>query len=550
MATTGFHTVPRILLAAALGLAAWAVAAGQDQLPVPEEAAQKTSTELVRNIFKGEYEAAKTPQDRLALASKMLKTAGETKGDSAGRYALLIAARDLAAADGDLKLVQSAVAELGKSYRIDELALLHDALAVAAKSVRDKEVQSKVAQLALSLTARAEAADRYLVGRELGETALDAAREIRDVALIQRIQTRMDELEQLAAAHRQIEEAGKSLLETPTDPEANLAVGKFYGFLKGQWEKGIPMLALGSDPRLQELAKQELQGISSAEEQAAIGDAWWEMAETAEGLSQQHLREHAAHWYVKAAPKLTGLRKAAAEKRIADSLPSLEDRPLPDGAVLVFNFEEKSFFRQGNALFVRDLSGEGNHGLVSGAQPARGKAGTALSFDGKKAYVECRNAESLNPTAAFTICAWINARTWRRDAIDYVVSKDDWKDDPRGYVLRGQESGRVAVTVGAGGWRASPSKERLATGAWHHLAATLGGGQLTLYVNAIAKNTVPAPTPVIPSPYLLRVGRGHFADERGFDGVIDEVAIFNRALSSDEIKTIYEMGAAGANLAK
>jgi hypothetical protein len=46
------------------------------------------------------------------------------------------------------------------------------------------------------------------------------------------------------------------------------------------------------------------------------------------------------------------------------------------------------------------------------------------------------------------------------------------------------------------------------------------------------------------------VGRGHFADERGFNGVIDEVAIFNRALTSDEIKSIYELGVAGANLTR
>jgi hypothetical protein len=529
-----------------------ALAEAEDiKLPVPDAAAQDQAAELVKNVFKADYEAAKTSQDRVALAAKMLKVAAETKDDPPGRFALLTVAKDLAAGEGDLNLVQSVVAELGKSFRVDELVLLRDALTVVARASRDKELQAKIAQLALSLVDRAEEADRYSVAKELGEAAIESARDARDTALIKRIQARMEIIEQLDAAHRETEESRLTLVDKPTDPAANLAVGKFYGYLKGQWEKAIPMLALGSDPKLQELAKKELQGVASAEEQATLGDGWWELSEAAEGLAQEHLREHTAFLYAKAAPKLAGLRKAAVEKRLAEVQPQAESPSLPEGAVLLFTFEEKTFFRQAGAVLVKDLSGAGNHGLVVAAQPAPGKAGTALSFDGKNAYVECAITESLNLTKAFTISVWINARSWRNADVDYIVSQDDWKGrTSRGFVLRGSNNGQASVTVGDGQWHPVSSKERLAPGEWRHLAATFGDGQLSIYVDGALKNSVKAPASLVPSTHRLRIGRGSFAPDRAFHGVIDEVAIFNRALTADEVKAIYRMGVQSENLAE
>lgn len=61
-----------------------------------------------------------------------------------------------------------------------------------------------------------------------------------------------------AAAAARYKASLAALEAKPTDPVANVAVGKFYCLLKGQWSQGIPMLALGNDPTLSELAKAEL----------------------------------------------------------------------------------------------------------------------------------------------------------------------------------------------------------------------------------------------------------------------------------------------------
>jgi len=74
--------------------------------------------------------------------------------------------------------------------------------------------------------------------------------------------------------------------KNPTEPAANLAAGRYECFVTGNWARGVPMLALGSDPKLRDVAIMDLRGATgapSAEEQAAVGDAWGDLAESYQG---------------------------------------------------------------------------------------------------------------------------------------------------------------------------------------------------------------------------------------------------------------------------
>ena len=92
----------------------------------------------------------------------------------------------------------------------------------------------------------------------------------------------------------------------PAEPAANLAAGRYLCLVKGDWEQGVPMLALGSDAALKAVALMELRGADSAEQQAAIGNAWWDAAETRQGAERDTLRLRAGVWYRQAEPKLAG----------------------------------------------------------------------------------------------------------------------------------------------------------------------------------------------------------------------------------------------------
>ena len=89
-----------------------------------------------------------------------------------------------------------------------------------------------------------------------------------------------------------------TLKEKPDDPDANLIVGKYQCFTKGDWDKGMPMLAKGSDEKWKALAEKDIAGADSANEQVKLGDAWWDVS-----------KERAVYWYRLALPGLVGWRR-------------------------------------------------------------------------------------------------------------------------------------------------------------------------------------------------------------------------------------------------
>src|SRR5207248_172420 len=86
----------------------------------------------------------------------------------------------------------------------------------------------------------------------------------------------------------------------------------------GQWDKGLPNLAKGSDAALKTLADKDLAGAADAAGQAEVGDSWYDLSAAQEGLAKLHLQRRAYFWYQQAAPTLTGLNKTRVDKRLAE----------------------------------------------------------------------------------------------------------------------------------------------------------------------------------------------------------------------------------------
>jgi len=106
------------------------------------------------------------------------------------------------------------------------------------------------------------------------------------------------------------------LEKSPDDADANLAAGRYYYWFKNDWPRGLPMLAIGSDPKLKDLANKDLARPGDPEALVAIGDGWWEFAEDQPSLQRTCLRSHACELYESALPSLTSLRRAAVRNRI------------------------------------------------------------------------------------------------------------------------------------------------------------------------------------------------------------------------------------------
>lgn len=319
------HYVCSILLYLLIGASSQPAfsAPAQDKSPMPPAEAQAKALALVKEVYGQEWEAAKTSAQKQALAAKLLQKATETT-DATDRYVLLDVARGMAAQAGDAELAIKAIEAMSARYEVDAYRLKGAALAQAAKEASSAQSVA-VAKLSLALIDEAVGRDDFVAAKYLGNIAVDAARKGRDTALAKDIVARNREIEEIGQAFAEIQDAWATLKQLPVDPDANLAVGRYYCLIKGNWNRGLPMLALGSDSDLKELAVKELEGATDAAGQVALGDGWWDLAGASEGVAQKQLQGRAAHWYRKALPALSGLVKDKVAGRVDSVQP--EEQP-------------------------------------------------------------------------------------------------------------------------------------------------------------------------------------------------------------------------------
>ena len=201
-----------------------------------------------------------------------------------------------------------------------------------------------------------------------------------------------------------------------------------------------------------------------------------------------------------------------------------------------------------------------NNGSLSpaGASYAPGMVGTAFRFDGTNGYVQIPDADALKP-ANVTVEAWV----WLDPALppnnageQIVFKKNTWSAWFEGYSLSkqpidngdGTYSSRFQFVVSRNGNQVVINSQTIAQrGVWYHVAATYDGSQSMLYVNGVAEASA---TPGFALDYgtdPVYIGTtGTWAPYLNmFGGIIDEVSIYNRALTSDEIGAIYKAGSAG-----
>jgi hypothetical protein len=288
-------------------------------LAVPDAGAQEKAMRSVKKVFKDEVDAAKTPAAKLDLAKNLLQRGIENSAEPAEQYVLLRMARDYAIAAADAGLAMQAVDELAHSFQIDPLTSKLETLTSLSK-VTMIPVQGKAfAETANAVADEAITADNYEIAKQATTLGLTAAKRTRDPDLNKQMVGRTKEVETLEAAYRGVKAAQAALEEKPLDPAANLAVGRYRVLVKSDWERGVPMLALGGDPKLKELAVQELDASESGDDQLKLADAWADYAATLEASAKDRVESRSLYWYTRALPLLSGLQKLRVEKMLQDA---------------------------------------------------------------------------------------------------------------------------------------------------------------------------------------------------------------------------------------
>jgi len=561
------------MLAAAFFGAAAICAEPREKIPVPDEQARAETLKVIAEIYESEWKAVRTSAEKTALAEKMLQQASQTRENPAGYFELLRIARDVAGGAGDVKTSFSAITLLDSRFKIDATAMKVEALLTAAKEARSRVHSHAIAEEAIALIVAALAKDDYATAERVANAGQGAARESRQADLVRRYIALRREMDRIFRAYDAILPALRTVEQRPTDPGANLAVGRFLCFVRGDWRRGVAMLALGNDEQLAPVAKKELKKPATAEEQIAIADAWWKLAESAEEAEAKALMRHAAVWYATADSHLPpGLLKAKIAKRLLEAkqlgtplMEALEkELPIPtgagprvrlgDGCVLRMTFEPKTIARSAGGVQVLDQSGRNNHGSLHGAQPVSlGRAGTALKFDGRDDCIilpSLRN-DLVRDLKAVTVCAWFQVAGQANTK--FVLDVGFYASGSISVYF--QSAKTISFNLPWGGGRAV-SAGLPGDGQWHCFVGTWDGAKQSVYIDGKLKSSVDTPSFVLNTSTLgshaARIGGPAKKDNRGkfryFSGMIDDVAVFTRALGEEEIESLYNTQSQGRAL--
>lgn len=207
-----------------------------------------------------------------------------------------------------------------------------------------------------------------------------------------------------------------------------------------------------------------------------------------------------------------------------------------NGLVAHYQFE-------GNAY---DVSGNGNDGTVFGATFTADRFGGALSFDGVNDYVSVPDNDSLDLTDDLTLGLWLK-RVGGYNLPGYLINKTFLTSPSHGnfnlYTQIGYDD-VVGFDIPYGDDQIVRSTTFFDQPEWHHVVLTKSGNEYSLYVDGLLEdfntsNTimVATDTPLVIGCWVRDIG-----NTAHFNGVIDEVRIYNRALSEVEVNELYSEG--------
>ena len=216
------------------------------------------------------------------------------------------------------------------------------------------------------------------------------------------------------------------------------------------------------------------------------------------------------------------------------------------GNVLLMHMNEQSGT-------IVDYSGEGNNGTNNGATyGAGGKFDTALEFDGKDDYVEVSGSSDFQFSGDLAIEIWVKAKSFPISGEVIISNSNDYINLLNGFSLY-PDNGGTMVYVRSGSGVVFKENYIMNTNVWYHIVVTragTGSNNVKLYINGQVRNQT-TNTDVWGGTNILRIGNVRHSDGSSYyhwDGIIDEVAIYNHSLSAEEILNHYKRGASRLNI--
>ncbi len=212
-------------------------------------------------------------------------------------------------------------------------------------------------------------------------------------------------------------------------------------------------------------------------------------------------------------------------------------------------------FHEGVGTITKDFSGDENTGALIN-EPAwhDGKFGYSLSFNGSDQYVEIPHADSLNAVKELTVSAWIHNRMVADSRLlepeFHIIASKGWAPDAGGSwtLAWDKKSNDLSFCIRKAsnkGYQCVFADYHVVENDWHHITGVFYNGKLTLYVDGslAAKPIALGETSINSNREDLRIGAVSPEPNKflqSWDGLIDEVQIYNRALTETEIRALFQ----------
>jgi len=177
-----------------------------------------------------------------------------------------------------------------------------------------------------------------------------------------------------------------------------------------------------------------------------------------------------------------------------------------------------------------------------------GKVGTGMEFDGSDDNIAVSHDASLNTDPAITVEAWVKPGSFsggiqNRGIVDKGCPHTFWGSTAADGWTLGFDKNNMKPTIALDGYTSRfTASSTLSTGEWAHIAMTVGGGTLNIYINGNLDKSASASPTNLDTSLDLWIGNVRCSTSREFGGTIDEVAIYSRALNQSEIMRHYERG--------
>jgi tetratricopeptide (TPR) repeat protein len=315
------------------------------RLVVPDKASQLRIDRQVEEIY--HLSAVNSDAKRLQLARELFDLGDQTQERPDERFVFYRRAMELASEGGDAELMLASIDAIGAEYDVDTNG-------VQAKMLRQFVGDGGDARRVMSFLKCSE----RVVRKALAADQLDTASQISGAAyrfcdrpigstdFREAIRKRHLQVEKIREQYEQVKQAQAILQTLPDHADAHLVLGRWYCFVKNDWESGLFHLAHGSNETLKAIALREIGNRSeSPVTPIEMGDAWWEHSKSIDENERPPLLRRALHWYGQVITSdLVGIDKLKVENRqqeitslLAEVAPSVLDisqsPPVEDGVL-------------------------------------------------------------------------------------------------------------------------------------------------------------------------------------------------------------------------